>query len=101
MTGKILTLKYKISFYKTLKIVNDWQNFSREIQNLTFKRAKFKSCKQEPAVSVDSFITDLHCLAHYCNYGNLHGEMVCERIIIGIHDSKLSQRMHTEADLTC
>ena len=49
---------------------------------------------------MDDFITDLHCLARYCNYGNLHEEMICDRIVVGISDNKLSQKMQLEPDLT-
>ena len=49
---------------------------------------------------MDDFITDLHCLARYCNYENLHEEMICDRIVVGISDNKLSQKMQLEPDLT-
>ena len=45
-------------------------------------------------------ITDLHCLARYCNYENFHEEMIRDRIVIGICDNKLSQKMRLEPDLT-
>ena len=69
-------------------------------RNIIFEYAKFNSRKQETGESVDSFTTDLHCLARYCNYGNLHDEMIHDRIVVGIRDSKLSQRMQLEAELT-
>ena len=69
-------------------------------RNIIFERAKFNRRKQEPGESVDSFITDLHCLARYCNDGNLHDEMIRDRIVVGIRDSKLSQRIEIESDLT-
>ena len=69
-------------------------------RNVIFERAKFNSRKQETGESVDSFITDLHCLARYCNYGNLHDETIRDRIVVGIRDGKLSQRMQLEAELT-
>ena len=49
----------------------------------------------------DDFITDLHCWARYCNYGNLHKEMIHDRIVVGISDNKLSLSiMQLEPDLT-
>ena len=65
-------------------------------RNTIFERAKFNSRKQEAGESVDDFITDLHCLARYCNYGNLHEEMIRDRIVVDIRDSKLSQKMQLE-----
>jgi len=75
--------------YNTVKQKFDSHFVKR--RNVIFERAKFNSHKQEAGESVDSFITDLHCLARYCNYGELHDEMIRDRIVVGIRDSKLSQ----------
>ena len=53
-------------------------------QNVIYKRAKFNLCRQGDRESVDSFITALYGLAEYCGYGNLHNEMICDRIVVGI-----------------
>ena len=84
--------------YKTVKDRFDTHFIQR--RNTIFERAKFNCRKQEAGESVDDFITDLHCLARYCNYGNLHEEMIRDRIVVGIYDNKLSQRMQLEPDLT-
>ena len=72
------------------------ENFIQR-RNTIFERAKFNSRKQEVGESVDDFITDLHCLARCCNYGN---QMIRDRIVVGIRDSKLSLKMQLELDLT-
>ncbi|KAK3713987.1 hypothetical protein QZH41_017106, partial [Actinostola sp. cb2023] len=51
-------------------------------RNTIFERAKFNTRKQEVGESVVSFITDLYCLAKYCNYGALNDEMIRDRIIV-------------------
>ena len=84
--------------YKTVKERFDTHFVQK--RNIIFERAKFNSRKQEPGESVDDFITDLHCLARYCNYGNLHEEMIRDRIVVGIRDNKLSQKMQLEPELT-
>ena len=84
--------------YKTLKERFDTHFIQRK--NIIFERAKFNCRKQEAGESVDDFITDLHCLARYCNYGNLHEEMIHDRIVVGIHDNNLFQKMQLEPDLT-
>ena len=50
--------------------------------------------------SVDNFITDLFTLAQHCNYGTLHHEMVHDRIVVGLKDKTLSEKLQLEADLT-
>ena len=37
--------------------------------------------------SVDSFITDLHNHAVFCEYGDLHDQLRnCDRIVVGLQD---------------
>ena len=45
-------------------------------QNVIFKRAKFNQRRQQEGESVDDFITSLHRLSEYCNYGQLIDEMI-------------------------
>ena len=35
-----------------------------------------------------------------CNYRDLHGEMIHDRIILGLRDSNLSERLQTDPELT-
>lgn len=46
------------------------------------------------------FITALHTLAEHCNYGTLHDELIRDRIVVGLADARLSERMQMEKDLT-
>ena len=52
--------------------------------NVIFERAKFNSRCQRKGETVDDFITDLHCLAEHCAYGELHSEMIRDRIVVGL-----------------
>ena len=69
-------------------------------RNVIFERAKFNSCKQDAGESVDAFITALYALADRCNYGTLHDEMIRDRIVVGIRDSTLSEKLQLDAELT-
>ena len=69
-------------------------------RNVIFERAKFNSRKQEPGESVDAFITALYALAEHCNYGTLHDEMIRDRIVVGIRNSSLSEKLQLDAELT-
>ena len=48
---------------------------------------------------MDEFITDLYTLAKYCEYGELHDELIRDRIV-GIRDAKLLEKMQIEPELT-
>ena len=64
--------------YRTVK--EKFDDYFEPQRNVIFQRAKFNQRKQLPGESVDDFITDLHCLADRCNYGDLRNEMVRDRI---------------------
>ena len=69
-------------------------------RNVIFERAKFNRRKQEDGESVDSFITALYGLAEHCSYGALHDEMIRDRIVVGLKDDKLSEKLQLNAELT-
>ena len=56
--------------------------------------------KQEEGETVDSFITTLYELAEHCNYGDLREEMIRDRLVVGIRDSKLSETLQLDGELT-
>ena len=57
-------------------------------------------CRQEEGELVDSFITSLYHLAEHCNYRGLHDEMIQDRIVVGLRDSNLSQKLQNDPKLT-
>ena len=69
-------------------------------KNVIFERARFNQRKQEEGESVDDFVTALFCLSEHCQYGNLREEMIRDRIVVGLRDSSLSEKLQLEADLT-
>ena len=50
--------------------------------------------------TVDDFITDLYCLAESCAYGNLHSKILRDRIVVGLLDDGLSEKMQLDPNLT-
>ena len=47
-----------------------------------------------------SFITSLYCLAEHCGYGMLHDEMIRDRIVVGLWDTAVSEKLQMDKDLT-
>lgn len=68
--------------------------------NIIFERAKFNMRKQEPDETVEAFITALHSLADSCDYGLLREELIRDRIVVGLQDRKLSEKLQLDAKLT-
>ena len=67
---------------------------------MIFEHAKFNQRRQKEGESVDSFITDLHCLVEHCGYGELQKEMVQDRIVVGLLDATLSIKLQMDPELT-
>ena len=53
-------------------------------RNVIFELAKFNQRQQEQGETVDSFITALHCLSEHCGYGQLHYEMIRDKLVVGL-----------------
>ena len=69
-------------------------------RNLITERAKFNHRNQQPGESVDVFIQELYRLAEHCDYGVLREQLIRDRIVVGVIDDALSDRLQAQADLT-
>lgn len=74
-------------------------HFVKHIKTI-YKRVKFNSRKQEQGISVDKFIVDLFAMAEFCEYGILWEEMIRDRIVVGIWNEQLAEKLQLDADLT-
>ena len=69
-------------------------------KNVIFERARFNRRTQRQGETAEEFITSLYSLAADCQYGNLRDEMIRDRLVVGILDTSLSERLQMNADLT-
>ena len=69
-------------------------------RNVIYERARFNTRKQEEGEPVDSFITDLYVLAEHCGYNDLHDEMIRDRLVVGLRDASLSEKLQLDEKLT-
>lgn len=67
---------------------------------MIFKRARFNHHYQAVSKSAQQFITSLYTLAENCNYSDLKDEMIRDRMVVGIRDQVLSDRLQMDAGLT-
>ena len=84
--------------YKTIKEKIDSYFVVR--RNIIYERAKFNRRVQNHNKSVEEFINSLHVLAEHCKYGDLHDQMIRDRIVVGLKDGNVSQRLQLDPDLT-
>ena len=69
-------------------------------KNFIYDRAKFNMRSKKEGEPVDSCITDLDALAEFCNFGNLRDELIRDRLVVGILDKQLSEKLQLDVDLT-
>ena len=81
------------------KVQEGFQSFFVVKKNIVYEHARFNMRKQEENENVDAFVTALYALAEHCNYGTLHDELLRDRILVGLADKRLSERMQMEKNL--
>ena len=57
---------------------------------------KFNMRIQQEGESVENFITALYTLSETCNYGGLTNEMIRDRIVVGIRDDSVAERLQID-----
>ena len=68
--------------------------------NTIYERARFNRRVQNDSEPIDCFVTDLHTLSENCQYGSLRDERIRDRIVVGIRDKALSEKMQMNRNLT-
>ncbi|UYV71229.1 hypothetical protein LAZ67_8002294 [Cordylochernes scorpioides] len=69
-------------------------------RNVIYERAKFNRRSQGETEPVEEFITNLYVLAETCSYGILKEEMIRDRLVVGVKNLNLSEKLQLESELT-
>ncbi|GFN80779.1 polyprotein [Plakobranchus ocellatus] len=69
-------------------------------ENITVERYKFNSRNQTKTETFDQYVTDLKNLAKNCKFGNLQDELIRDKIVCGIANEKIKERLLREDKLT-
>ena len=82
------------------KVLEKLNGFFKVRKNVILERAKFNRRNQLPGESAEQYITTLYRLVENCQYGQLAHEMIHDRLVVGISDKALSERLCMDAELT-
>nr|XP_040029295.1 uncharacterized protein LOC120817298 [Gasterosteus aculeatus aculeatus] len=69
-------------------------------RNVIHDRACFHKRSQRAGETVEAFVRSLYELAQHCEFGAGKDEQIRDRIVIGIIDKEVSQKLQLEADVT-
>ena len=85
------------SYEKIKKSLND---YFAERRNIIVERPRFNKRSQKLGESVNTFIQDLYRLANNCDYSRLKDDLIRDRIVVGVLDDSLSNRLQSKGTLT-
>ena len=101
-----------VSIFNTFKFDDETNSkkFDKEIdkfkvhcvprKNVVFERYKFFSCTQLEGQTVDVYLTQLKTLASSCEFGEQEDSLIRDRIVLGLHDKSLQDRLLREPQLS-
>ena len=85
---------------KTLKnVISMFDAHFEPVKNVIYERVKFNSIKQGED-SIHKFITELQSQADLCEYGEMRDDLIRDRIVVGVNDSKLREYLIDVEELT-
>lgn len=71
--------------------MNNIDKYFQVRKNVIFERAIFNRRNQLPGETAEEYVTVLFNLVS-CNYGEFRDEMLCDRLVIGITNTALSEQ---------
>lgn len=82
-------------------VLQAFEDYCQPLKNTAFERYKFNLRGQLPSESFEQYVTELRKLALKCDFDNITPEQILrDRIIFGIHDNKVRDRLLREKNIT-
>ena len=82
---------------KYTKVLGKFDEYFVPKRNVIHERARFHLRVQNSGETVEGFIRSLHELAENCDFGN-KSEQIRDRVVIGIRDKELSEKLQLFPD---
>ena len=85
---------------KYAAVLSKFDKFFGIRKNVIFERARFNSRIQKEGELAEQFIADLYSLADKCEFRDFKEEMIRDRLVVGIRDRALSEKLQLDAGLS-
>lgn len=82
------------------KVIEAFQSHCKLLRNEIYDRYKFFTRVQQEGESFDHFLTEVKVLAQSCNFGTLEDFLVRDKIVSGIRDLSLQERLLRQSNIT-
>ena len=80
-------------------VLQKFEDYFVPKRNIIHERAKFHLRVQKEGESVEAFVRNLYEIAEHCDFGTKNEE-IRDRLVIGISDKELSEKLQRKSDLT-
>ncbi|XP_028176929.1 uncharacterized protein LOC114364817 [Ostrinia furnacalis] len=98
-SGEVMTQIGKKETFE--EIVQGFENYFEPRRNIIFERAKFHNRKQLAGETFTTYITEIYNLAKNCEFEKITKEEIMrDKIVVGINNSKLSEKLQLTQNLT-
>lgn len=81
-------------------VIEKFDAYCNPMKNESVERYKFNSRNQQPGESIYNYVTELKLVAANCGYGEIEESLIRDRIVCGIKDTSLRERLLRETNLT-
>ena len=84
------------------KVLKEFEDRCMPVTQVIYERYIFNKFKrtQEPGESLDRYLTDIIKQAGRCQYGQLKDELVRDRLVSGIQNDRIREKLLSKKDLT-
>lgn len=82
------------------KVLDAFNQYCAPRKNLVYEQSVFFTCSQEENETIDHFLTRLKSLASSCEFDSQLKQMITLRLVLGINDKVLKERLLRVPDLT-
>lgn len=80
-------------------VLGKFDNHFEPRNNIIHERSLFNRRDQLPEENVETFIRHLYDLSQNCDYGDSREDMIRDRLVIGLLDKSISQKLQLISDL--
>ena len=86
--------------FKIDKVLEKFEERCVPARNETYEKYVFYKREQSSSESLDRYITTLIKLSETCGFGDLRESLVRDRLILGVKDDKVREKLMRKRDLT-
>ena len=81
-------------------VLRKFDEYMNPKKNIPYLRYKFFSYNQSEGQNIDDYVTELKLKSTHCEFGLLKESLIRDRIVAGVRDTRVQERLLREPDLT-